>query len=144
MDERFYCITHGKNIVMKKIFISTLILVAFIATSCENLLEEEVYGQPTAEEMLSVPENVAKVVGELQLYLLMNVLTLFVSQEMTGAMMDIGKDLMITLGLLMTYRLSSFGSIQIQELFCVIKLLASWMESKVHLIRNCICNLLQN
>ena len=64
MDERFYCITHGKNIVMKKIFISTLILVAFIATSCENLLEEEVYGQPTAEEMLSVPDNVAKVVGQ--------------------------------------------------------------------------------
>ena len=49
---------------MKKILFIVLTSVALISTGCEGLLEEEVYGQPTAEEMLSDPENVAKVVGQ--------------------------------------------------------------------------------
>ena len=49
---------------MKKLLIITLASVALLATSCKDMLEEEVYGKPTAEEMLSNPDNVAMVVGQ--------------------------------------------------------------------------------
>lgn len=49
---------------MKKIFLYALAAVAILSTSCESMLEEEVYGKPTAEEMLANEENVAKVVGQ--------------------------------------------------------------------------------
>lgn len=49
---------------MKKIFLYALTAVAILSTSCEGMLEEEVYGKPTAEEMLANEENVAKVVGQ--------------------------------------------------------------------------------
>ena len=49
---------------MKKIFIISLASLAIIATSCKDMLQEEVYGRPTSEEMLSNAENVAKVVGQ--------------------------------------------------------------------------------
>lgn len=49
---------------MKKLLIISLTAVALLATSCKDMLEEEVYGKPTAEEMLSNPDNVAMVVGQ--------------------------------------------------------------------------------
>lgn len=50
---------------MKKIFIISVIALAALSFSgCKDMLEEEVYGQPTADEMLSDPDNVAKVVGQ--------------------------------------------------------------------------------
>lgn len=49
---------------MKKIFLYALTTVAILSTSCEGMLKEEVYGKPTAEEMLTNEENVAKVVGQ--------------------------------------------------------------------------------
>ncbi len=50
---------------MKKIFIiSVIALAALSLNSCKDMLEEEVYGQPTADEMLTDPNNVAKVVGQ--------------------------------------------------------------------------------
>ncbi len=50
---------------MKKIFIvSVAAILAFSLHSCKDMLEEEVFGQPTADEMLSNPGNVAKVVGQ--------------------------------------------------------------------------------
>ena len=49
---------------MKKLLIISLTAVALLATSCKDMLEEEAYGKPTAEEMLSDPNNVAKVVGQ--------------------------------------------------------------------------------
>lgn len=49
---------------MKKIFLYALTAVAILSTSCEGMLKEEVYGKPTAEEMLANEENVAKVVGQ--------------------------------------------------------------------------------
>ena len=49
---------------MKKILICLLAASALLATSCKGLLDENVYGRPTSEEMLSNAENVAKVVGQ--------------------------------------------------------------------------------
>lgn len=50
---------------MKKIFVISIIaLTALSFSGCKDMLEEEVYGQPTADEMLSDPNNVAKVVGQ--------------------------------------------------------------------------------
>lgn len=49
---------------MKKIFLYVLAAVAILSSSCESMLEEEVYGKPTAEEMLANEDNVAKVVGQ--------------------------------------------------------------------------------
>lgn len=49
---------------MKKILNCLLLASAFLATSCEGMLDEEVFGKPTSEEMLSNAENVAKVVGQ--------------------------------------------------------------------------------
>lgn len=49
--------------IMKK-YIIVLTLFSLVASSCKGLLDEQVYGKPTAEEMLSEPENVAKVVGQ--------------------------------------------------------------------------------
>lgn len=37
---------------MKKLFIISLTAVALLATSCKDMLEEEVYGKPTAEDAL--------------------------------------------------------------------------------------------
>ena len=49
---------------MKKILICALAAVALLSTGCKDMLEEEVFGQPTSEEMLTNPENVAMVVGQ--------------------------------------------------------------------------------
>lgn len=49
---------------MKKVFIYALAAVAILSTGCEGLLDEEVYGKPTSEEMLVTEDNVAKVVGQ--------------------------------------------------------------------------------
>ena len=50
---------------MRNIFIiSATTLLALSVVSCKGLLDEEVFGQQTAEEMLSNPENVSKVVGQ--------------------------------------------------------------------------------
>lgn len=49
---------------MKKIFIYALAAVALLSTGCKNMLDEEVFGEPTSEEMLANPENVAMVVGQ--------------------------------------------------------------------------------
>ena len=48
---------------MKKILICALAAVSLLATGCKDMLEEEVFGQPTSEEMLSNPDNVAMIVG---------------------------------------------------------------------------------
>ena len=52
-----------KITIMKKSLILVLTAVALMATGC-HMLDEEVFGEPTAEEMLSNEENVAKVVGQ--------------------------------------------------------------------------------
>lgn len=50
---------------MKKIaFYICLGVAALFTTSCEDMLEEKVYGQPTAQEMLANSENVARIVGQ--------------------------------------------------------------------------------
>ena len=49
---------------MKKIFIYALAAVTLLSTGCKNMLDEEVFGEPTSEEMLANPENVAMVVGQ--------------------------------------------------------------------------------
>ncbi len=50
---------------MKKILIFTVaVLAVFSFTSCEDMLEEEAYGRPTIDEMLTNEANVAKVVGQ--------------------------------------------------------------------------------
>lgn len=49
---------------MKKIAFFICLGVAALTTSCSDVLEEEVYGQPTAQEMLANQENVARVVGQ--------------------------------------------------------------------------------
>ena len=49
---------------MKKSLIIALAAVAVLFSGCKDMLEEEVYGQPTAEELLANEENVAKVVGQ--------------------------------------------------------------------------------
>lgn len=48
---------------MKKILICALAAVSLLATGCKDMLEEEVFGQQTSEEMLSNPDNVAMIVG---------------------------------------------------------------------------------
>ena len=49
---------------MKKIAFFICLSLVGLCTSCEDVLEEKVYGKPTAEEMLSNQENVARVVGQ--------------------------------------------------------------------------------
>ncbi|MGM9837556.1 MAG: RagB/SusD family nutrient uptake outer membrane protein [Paludibacteraceae bacterium] len=49
---------------MKKILICVLAAVALLSTGCKDMLEEEVYGKQTIDEMLSNEENVARVVGQ--------------------------------------------------------------------------------
>lgn len=49
---------------MKKTLICALAAVALLATGCKDMLKEEVFGQPTSEEMLTNPDNVAMVVGQ--------------------------------------------------------------------------------
>ncbi len=49
---------------MKKILFFAVALVAFTLSSCEDMLQEDGYGKPTANEMLTSDENVAKVVGQ--------------------------------------------------------------------------------
>ena len=48
---------------MKKSLILVLTAVVLMTTGC-HMLDEEAYGQPTAEELLSNPENVSMVVGQ--------------------------------------------------------------------------------
>ena len=49
---------------MKKILICALATVAVLSAGCKDMLDEEVFGQPTSKEMLTNPENVAMVVGQ--------------------------------------------------------------------------------
>lgn len=49
---------------MKKIAFFICLGLAGLFTSCEDMLDEKVYGQPTAQEMLANQENVARVVGQ--------------------------------------------------------------------------------
>lgn len=48
----------------KKIYYIISLVVALSFASCKDMLEEETYGKPTAEELLSDPENVYKEVGQ--------------------------------------------------------------------------------
>ena len=52
-----------KITIMKKSLIFVLTAVVLMTTGC-HMLDEEAYGQPTAEELLANEENVAKVVGQ--------------------------------------------------------------------------------
>ena len=52
-----------KITIMKKSLILVLTAVAILASGC-HMLDEEVFGQPTAEELLGNEQNVAKVVGQ--------------------------------------------------------------------------------
>lgn len=52
-----------KITIMKKSLILVLTAVVLMTTGC-HMLDEEAYGQPTAEELLSNPENVSMVVGQ--------------------------------------------------------------------------------
>ena len=49
---------------MKKFFIVALAAVALLSTSCEGFLEEENFGNPTIEDMMSNEENVVLLVGQ--------------------------------------------------------------------------------
>ena len=49
---------------MKKIAFFICLGLATLCTSCEDVLEEQVYGQPTTQEMLANQDNVARVVGQ--------------------------------------------------------------------------------
>ena len=49
---------------MKKFFIVALAAVALLTTSCEGFLEEENFGNPTIEEMMSNEQNVVLLVGQ--------------------------------------------------------------------------------
>lgn len=49
---------------MKKIAFFICLGLAGLFTSCDDMLDEKVYGQPTAQEMLANEENVARVVGQ--------------------------------------------------------------------------------
>lgn len=49
---------------MKKIAFFICLGLVGVCTSCNDMLEEQVYGQPTAQEMLANEENVARVVGQ--------------------------------------------------------------------------------
>lgn len=48
----------------KKLYYIISFVVALSFASCKDMLEEETYGKPTAEELLSDPENVYKEVGQ--------------------------------------------------------------------------------
>ena len=51
---------------MKKIlYILTIALVLPFFCSCDGMLEEKNYGNPTVEEMMSNPENVGLLVGQI-------------------------------------------------------------------------------
>ena len=49
---------------MKKFFIVALAAVALLSTSCEGFLQEENFGNPTIEDMMSNEENVVLLVGQ--------------------------------------------------------------------------------
>ena len=50
---------------MKKILIGILSLAAlFVSVSCEDMLEEKNYGNPTIEEIMSNPDNAVMLVGQ--------------------------------------------------------------------------------
>lgn len=49
---------------MKKRWVFMLAVAAVLAAGCEDMLDEQVYGKPTIDEMLSNEENVSKVVGQ--------------------------------------------------------------------------------
>jgi hypothetical protein len=49
---------------MKKFFIIALAAVALLSTSCDGLLEEENFGNPTIEEMMQNEENIVLLVGQ--------------------------------------------------------------------------------
>ncbi|MBQ2541681.1 MAG: RagB/SusD family nutrient uptake outer membrane protein [Paludibacteraceae bacterium] len=49
---------------MKKLWILAFAAVAVLFSGCKGMLDEEVYGQPTPEELLDNEENVAMVVGQ--------------------------------------------------------------------------------
>ncbi len=49
---------------MKKILFIAVALVALTFTSCEDMLKEEAFGKPTADEMLANEDNIAKLVGQ--------------------------------------------------------------------------------
>ena len=49
---------------MKKFFIVALAAVALLSTSCEGFLEEENFGNPTIEDMMSNEQNVVLLVGQ--------------------------------------------------------------------------------
>ena len=49
---------------MKKFFIVALAAVALLSTSCEGFLEEENFGNPTIEDMMSNEANVVLLVGQ--------------------------------------------------------------------------------
>ncbi|MBR3565819.1 MAG: RagB/SusD family nutrient uptake outer membrane protein [Paludibacteraceae bacterium] len=50
------------NIKISAYILCMMLTLSFV--SCKDMLKEEVYGKPTAEEMLASEENVAKVVGQ--------------------------------------------------------------------------------
>ena len=51
---------------MKKIlYILTIALALPAISSCDDLLEEKNYGNPTVEEMMSNPDNVGLLVGQI-------------------------------------------------------------------------------
>ena len=49
---------------MKKFFIVALAAVALLSTSCDGFLEEENFGNPTIEDMMSNEQNVVLLVGQ--------------------------------------------------------------------------------
>ncbi len=49
---------------MKKVLLYTIAVLSCICTSCKGMLDEEIYGKPTTDEMLANSDNVAKVVGQ--------------------------------------------------------------------------------
>lgn len=49
---------------MKRLYILLLCIPALLATSCKGLLDEEVFGKPTTDQMLTNRDNAAKLVGQ--------------------------------------------------------------------------------